>query len=318
MNGTVGPATDAGQGAPANGAGRGGQGSLAAPRALILADALVEAPGADLGADDLAHLRDDLARELHAVVGDLPAGERLQMDAYKMRVARRHPERCMDAGDTFTPTPRHCRRAVGTAAVRLCVRGLAPGPAAAVADVLAAGVADVEDVPGADATRPQWWAGWYAGLPRGAQAVVRAEAVAWATQLLTALDWGRFPRLPVIGGRDDWWQCPGGRQLVLQGRADVRVPSGRRLALLAMQTGRCPPDWRMELGYPGLVAALVRDATAAPCRVVGVWPDSGQVRVLPLDLGALRHVATAVVSAVATWVDSRIEVRHLAEVRSSA
>ena len=119
----------------------------------------------------------------------------------------------------------------------------------------------------------------------------------------------RSPR-PVIGGRDDWWPCPGGAPIVLKGRAEVRTLVGRRPALLVVGTGRCQADWRIELGYPGLVAALGRDAPVAPCRVVGVWPQSGQVRVLPVDVGALRPTATAVVAAVATWVDSRIEAQR--------
>jgi hypothetical protein len=38
-----------------------------------------------------------------------------------------------------------------------------------------------------------------------------------------------------------------------------------------------------------------------------VWPQSGQVRILPIDAAALRATASAVVAGVATWVDSRIE-----------
>ena len=142
--------------------------------------------------------------------------------------------------------------------------------------------------------------------------MVVAEAVTWATQLLTAVDWARIPRVPVLGGRDDWWQGPGGSELVLKGRAEVRALVQRRMALVVVGSGRCPPDWRVELGYPGLVAALVREASSAPCRVVGVWPQSGQIRVLPVDLSTLRATATTVVAAVATWVDGRIEAERSA------
>ncbi len=275
-------------------------------RVAWLTDALVSAPGEETPATELARLRADLADDLQALSEDLPAGARLHLDAFQVLVAQRHPDRCMSSDDTFVPSPRLCRRAVGVAAVNRCVRGLSPSPAVAVAEVLAGGLEDVsgEAVPG---VRAPWWAQWYAGLPRGGRAVVVAEAVTWATQLVTAVDWSRIPRLPVIGGRDDWWQCPGGAQLALKGRAEVRVLGQRRPALLVVGSGRCQPDWRVELGYPGLVAALVRDAQAAPCRVVGVWPQSGQVRVLPVDLSVLRATATAVVAAVGTWVDGRIE-----------
>jgi hypothetical protein len=261
--------------------------------------------------DDLADLRGEFVRDLQTLVADLPAGERLAIDAFKILVAHRHPDRCMSIGDdTFVASPRLCRRAVGVAAVNRCVRGVSPGPAVAVAEVLAGGLEDASGATGNAAVRAPWWAPWYAGLPRGGRAVVCAEAVTWATQLLTAVDWRRFPRPPVVGGRDDWWQCPGGSQLVLKGRADVRAVTGRRPTLLVVGTGRCQSDWRVELGYPGLVATLVRDAQGAPSRVLGVWPQSGQVRALTVDLATLRATATAVVSALATWVDARIEVRR--------
>ncbi len=275
-------------------------------KARWLTDALVSSPGEEVAPTELAHLRAGLVGDLQALSEDLPVGERLQVDAFKVLVAQRHPDRCMSSDGTFVPSPRLCRRAVGVAAVNRCVRGLSPGPAVAVADVLAGGVEDVSVEAGAGVRAP-WWAQWYAGLPRGGRAVVVAEAVTWATQLLTAVDWPAIPRLPVIGGRDDWWQCPGGSQLALKGRAEVRVLVQRRPALLVVGSGRCQSDWRVELGYPGLVAALVRDAQATPCRVVGVWPQSGQVRVLPVDVAMLRATATAVVAAVATWVDGRIE-----------
>ena len=281
-------------------------------RATWLTDALLAPPGEDVAPTDLARLRGDLACELRALGAELPPGERLQLDAFKVLVAHRRPEQCMSVDDTFVASPQLCRRAVGVAAVNRCVRGLSPAPAVAVADVLAGGLEDAELATGTAAVRAPWWAEWYAGLPGGGRAVVRAEAVAWATQLFTALDWPRISRLPVIGGRDDWWQCPDVPQLALKGRADVRSFDRRRPALLVVATGRCRADWRIELGYPGLVAALVRDAQAAPSRVIGVWPRSGQVRVLPVDLSTLRATASAVVVAAATWVDARIESRGAA------
>jgi hypothetical protein len=278
-----------------------------------LTDVLVSPPDDEVSSTELERLRAELGRDVQALSADLPVGERLHVDAFKVLIAHRHPDRCMSKDDAFVPSPRRCRRALGVAAVQRCVRGLAPGPAVAVADVVADGLEDVSDQ-AAPGVRAPWWAQWYAGLPAGGRAVVVAEAVTWATQLLTALDWPRIPRIPVIGGRDDWWQCPGGSPLALKGRADVRVLVQRRPALLVVGSGRCQADWRVELGYPGLVAALVRDAASAPCRVVGVWPQSGQIRVLPVDLSVLRATATATVAAVATWVDGRIEAHRSAVV----
>jgi hypothetical protein len=275
-------------------------------RVAWLTDALLALAVEEVAPAALAQLRDDLVRDLGALGAELPDGERLQLDAFKVRLAQRHPDQCISIDDTFTPSPRVCRRAVGVAAVNRCVRGHSPNPAVAVATVLAEGLEDAAVARDTGAVRAPWWAEWYAGLPDGGRAVVRAEAVTWATQLLTAVDWRQVPR-PVVGGRDDWWQCPGGTPIVLKGRADVRALVGRRPVLLVVGTGRCQADWRAELGYPGLVASLGREAPVSPCRVVGVWPQSGQVRILPLDVAALRASATAVVAGVATWVDSRIE-----------
>jgi hypothetical protein len=278
-------------------------------RVTWLTDALVAPPVEEVQSTELTALRADLVRDLQALGADLPDGERLQIDAYKLLVAHRHPERCMSIDDTFVASPRLVRRAVGVAAVNRCVRQLSSAPAVAVAEVLAEGLEDVSVAARTGAVRAPWWAEWYSGLPGGGRAVVCAEAVTWATQLLAAVDWPRVAR-PLVGGRDDWWQCPGATPIVLKGRADVRALVGRRPSLLVVGTGRCQADWRVQLGYPGLVATLGRDAPVAPRRVVGVWPQSGQVRVLPVDLTMLRASATAVIAAVATWVDSRIEVHR--------
>ncbi|HUI02073.1 MAG TPA: hypothetical protein VLZ77_00910 [Acidimicrobiales bacterium] len=277
-------------------------------RAATVTDALLAPPAGEVSGAELMALRDELGRDLAALASDLPAHESLRVDAFKVLAARRHPERCTEVDDPFAPSPGRCRRAVGAAAVARCVRGFSPGPAAAVAEVLAAGLDDVTSGPATAGSAP-WWAPWYGGLAPGARAVVGAEAVTWATALLTALEWRRLPRQAVVGGRADWWQCPGSSALVLQGRADVRLHAARRPAYLVLGSGRCRDDWRVELGFPALVAALGRAAPSVPCRVVGVWPQSGQVRVLPVDITTLRATGAAVASAVGTWVDGRLEAQ---------
>jgi hypothetical protein len=77
--------------------------------------------------------------------------------------------------------------------------------------------------------------------------------------------------------------------------------------LLAVGSGVPQPQWRATLGFPALVSALARGERSVPSRVVGLWPASGQVRLLPVDLGTLTETAAAVVCAVSTWVDARIE-----------
>ncbi len=280
-------------------------------RTAAVTDALVAPPVAVPSAEALGELRARLVGELTALVAELPDGEKLVLDDYHLRIAAFDPGRCARP-DIFTPSPRTTRRAVGLAAVDRCVRGRSPAPAAAVAEVLGAAVEELA-VTGArvgpDAPRPPWWAVWYGGLGIGGRAVVEAEAVTWSSRLWTALSWERFERAPVVGGRDDWWSCPGVRQLTLKGRAEVRVAAEGRQALLVMANGAPSPGWRIELGFPALVAALARGERGVPSRVVGTWPSCGQLRVLEVDIGALEDIAGAVVAATGTWVDAVID-RH--------
>jgi hypothetical protein len=278
--------------------------AVASGRAARLAAVLEAPPEGEIAAADLAGLVDDLSRALQGLAGELPAEERLVVDAFMVRTARRHPDRLASTGDGFVANPRTCRRAIGIVAAARCARGLAPGPQTAVAEVLAAAL----ETDGAGAVAPSpWWAPWYRTLTPGGRAVVAAEATTWATQMLTVLDWRALDAAVAIGGRDDWWQCPGPRSVALRGRAEARLLVGRRPVLFVMGAGSCGEDWRPQLAFPALVSALGRAAPAAPCRVVGVWPQSGQVRVMAVDAGVLRGAADIVVAAAATWVDARLD-----------
>jgi len=281
--------------------------SLALPRAAALTDALLAPPADSVRAAEITALRAELAGELVALAEELPVGERLRLDGYRFDMARERPERCSAADAPFVASPVVCRRAIGLSALARCVRRWAPTPAVAVADVLAVGVEDAADAADQSSGRPPWWAAWYRSLPAGGRAMVAAEAVTWATQVWTALEWERFAPPPIVGSGDDWWDCPGTRQLTLRGRADVRVRGDGPPVLLVVASGLPPADWRPALGFPALVSALARGETSVPCRVIGLWPASGQVRILPVDGPALSTTAAAVVGAVATWVDARLE-----------
>lgn len=279
--------------------------ALRLPRAAALTEELLS-PVPDVEQTELRAVRELLVEALTPIAAEIPPGQRLVLDAFGLSVARRQPERCASAPPPFVPTPGACRRAVGVAAVERCLRRRAAGPVHAVADVLAAGLDDAVEA-GSGGVRAPWWATWYASLGDGGRAVVAAEAVTWATQLWTALDWGVVDGPVVVGGHDDWWDLPGSRSLVLKGRADVRARVGTRGVLVVMRTGIPDTGSRAELLFPALVSALAGAARAVPGRVLGIWPASGQVRVVPVDTAALRACARDVVSAAATWVDGLIE-----------
>lgn len=279
--------------------------ALSLPRASAVTEELLS-PVPEVDAAELRAVRQLVVDALTPIAAEVPAGKRLVLDTYGLAVARHHPERCATAQAPFVPTPVTCRRAVGVAAAERCVRRRAAGPAQAVADVLAAGVEDALEA-GRGGVRAPWWATWYAALPPGGRAVVAAEAVTWATQLCTALDWGLVEGPVVVGGHDDWWDLPGSRSLVLKGRADVRARVGQRAVLVVMRTGIPDAGSRAELLFPALVSSLAGAARAVPGRVLGLWPATGQVRVVPVDGAALRSCVDDVAAAAATWVDGLIE-----------
>ncbi len=135
-------------------------------RVSWLTDAL-EAPASDdLAPEELALVRESVGRNLQGLGAELPDGVRLQMDAYKVMLAHRHPEQCMSIDDEFVPTPRSCRRAVAVVAVNRCVRQRC-APGVAVAAVLAEGLEDAALSRSGGQVRAPWWAPWYAGLPPG-------------------------------------------------------------------------------------------------------------------------------------------------------
>jgi hypothetical protein len=285
--------------------------ALALPRAEALTDALM-AEGADvIGADGMVSLRTRLGTELASAVEDSPEGERLRLDAFLLGRAGRDPDHFGVADEPFVASARNCRRAVGLGAVARCLGRPSLPPAPAVGDVLGMGVRAVEAGPDAGVPLP-WWAAWYTGLPPAGRSMVEAEAVTWATQVWTSLSWQRLAR-PVVGGADDWWECPGTRVVTLRGHADVRVRPPGRPAFLVVGSEVPAGNWRLPLAFPALVSALVRGPSAVPSRVIGLWPASGQVRILPVDLALLENTADAVLSTVAAWVAARrAEIRRRA------
>jgi len=281
--------------------------ALSFPRATSLTEAFLAPAAIAVPVPELHEIRARLLRELPPLADELPENARLQIGPHELAVARDHPDRCASGWDPFVPSPIRCKRAIGIAAVERCVRGRANSPQAAVAEVLASGLEDLVTSASVEgAPRPPWWSEWYRELAPGARAAVQAEAVTWATQLWTALDWSCFERPPVIGGRDDFWDCPGGRQLVVRGRAEVRAWAQSRPVMLVVASGFPGDSWRADLAHRALVVALARGERSVPARVAGLWPTSGLVRLCEVDGPALSEAATALVSATATWVDAMI------------
>jgi hypothetical protein len=206
----------------------------------------------------------------------------------------------------FQPSPVLCRRAIGLRAVRAGAAGRFDAPAPAVDAVLADAArrsATGEPVP--------WWASWWVGLAPAAQAVVRAEAVTWASRLWFGVSWDRLAHGGLQFGRFRQWRSPQRPQLVLRCRTDVEWSAGpdsvtpggqgaaasstggRRTSVLVVGSGWCPPAWAPWLAWPALVAAVTARRPPAISRVVGWWPDSGQVRVLDIDDRSLEAAAAA-------------------------
>lgn len=281
------------------------------PRAAAVTEELL-VPGSGVRSDDVRLVRERVLAGVSPLVAELPPGARLVLDAFRFRTALRHPERCLQGAPPFAPSPATCRRAVGLAAVDRCARRRGLWPAEAVAQVLRSGAEDAQLVEQEAMPRAPWWARWYAGLGLGAQAAVAAEAVTWATQLWSALDWEALPRPVVVGGRDDWWE-PSGARLTVRGRVEVRVRGESGMGLVVLGNGVPDAASRSELAFAALACAL---AGVIPARVLGLWPAAGAVRVVPVSARVLQGAADELVTAAATWVDALLE-RHEARGQSS-
>lgn len=267
------------------------------PRSGPLTAALLGGGGPAADPRRLDEVRALVERRVLPIAGRLREGGEVRIDAYRLTAVPAGAE--PGGGDRFVHSPRTCRRAIGSAAVERCLRGEAPGPAAAVDEVVAAGIAEAEH-PGPGAGAP-WWGSWVASLSPPAQAVVRAEALAWATDVWSALDWDRIGTRVTVGPRPARWHVQGRGRVSFEGRGDVTVWSAGRPALLVVAGGVASGAWRTGLAWPALVAALAYGERALPSRVVGLWPASGQVRILPVDGPALVEAAEAGVAAAARW-----------------
>ena len=288
---------------------RGPDGTTLDPRALV---EVISAP-ATRSVPDVARaaVRERLVAALPQALGGAVPGGQLRLDLAVLRRAASNGYAEPPADEPFSWRPSFVRRSLGLAAIDACLDRRFATPAEAtpvVADEAVAAWA-----------RSGWrtfhWEAWYSALPTGAKASVVAEATTWATSLWSLLDWVAFPTRPTVGGPGDRWTFSGPRPLRLDGRSELQVdiatdparrPAGppgdpdHRLALVSVAGGIPSDGWPTELGFVALVAGLRRRSLPVPARIVGLWPESGEHRVLEVDSRALHAAVDRVLTTVGT------------------
>ena len=299
------------------------------PRAQALTDALLGGSGSAPG-DTRTAWQEARARLERGLASVVPSGPRPLLARIGHYQVARALGALLGAGPAAAPAPqegafrwssRAARRPVGLAALRAGLDGRAETPTDAVALVMS----DPGGPLGVGRTGPGSCADWVSSLAPPARTIVAAEAAAWATRLWTALDWGRLdPEKLSVGGPDRWWRWSGGcagpsARVALRGRADVRLrpdatggsgpPQGAHGAHLVVLDGHPGVVTRPALMLSALVDALSStrspDQGSAPSRVIGWWPDSGKVWIIPVDAHSLAVAADAAVATAEVLLGAR-------------
>ncbi|MGO9030046.1 MAG: hypothetical protein ACLQOZ_15640 [Acidimicrobiales bacterium] len=282
---------------------------MAAPAEVITA-ALLAPATAEVSTETRLAVRDRLLAAAPGLVERLPPGEQVVLTIALLRQLGRATPGPVRTDEPFAWKPAFVRRSLGLAAVEACLAHRFRAPAEAVGPVAAQAVAEWE--------RSGWrtfhWEPWLATLGGGARSAVLAEATTWASTLWTSLDWGQFRDPPRLGGPDDQWVCAASRTVRLKGRSEVRAflparPGRSRAgplatAMVSMAGGTPRPGCEVGLGYLALVAALRSPSRPAPARVIGIWPDAGQHRVVDVTDRLLMDAGELVLTGVAAVVDS--------------
>jgi len=276
------------------------------PKAASLTKALVAPPSSTVKLAELTTIRRVWEEELASTFHGIQPASRIRIDAYRLhRSITGHTE----SERPFQWTPWTARRRIGLDSVRACIANPRVSPVQATHDTVDRLLRRAEDNGG----REDRLVEWLVGLSTGSRAVVEAESVLWATQLLCALDWTQISR-PVIGSDRS---LGGLGRVILRGRVDVEVRMGtsrhRRpdsldiglaeTALFVVMAGQHAPSSRLELGLPALTIALDDRHQSVPTTVVGWWPASGRALILPVDVDLLLRTAEAVVEAIRCEID---------------
>jgi hypothetical protein len=271
----------------------------ALPKAATLTDALISPSSELVSRDAFNRLRRTFERRIRTAAGVVHPDVPIRVDAYHLRGTTLGP----DVRDRpFQWSPWTARRPIGVEVARACLVGARLSPLQASHEVIERLVRRANEGP----SRAGTLAKWLSGLSTAGRAAVQAEAVVWATQLLTALDWTKLTN-PTIGG-DVSVVVPAASQILLRGRIEVRTPLGcpedrpngdlgaaAPTALFTMMFGRPTSTAHREMGLAALTAALEDCRGDVPARVVGWWPQCGRALVLPVDLGLLERTCEAVV-----------------------
>ena len=298
--------------------------STSLPKSASLTDAFISPSTRLVDQREFRQLRRDFECELGEAAGPLPANERVRVDAYHLRNSISGN---VEPDGSFRWTPWTARRPIGIECVRACLANPRLTPLQATHDVITRLVGRAVD----ERQRPGSLAEWLSGLGVGGRAVVQAEAVVWATQLQTALDWSRIDR-PIVG-RDHSVVLPTSSQVLLRGRIEVQsrasslgpLNKGKSgdtrdvspAVLFSIMTGRPTPTARTELGLAALTVALDDRHGESPTRVVGWWPQSGRALVVPVDLALLGQTCEAVVAAVRSARPARPRQLHSSRKRTT-
>jgi hypothetical protein len=276
--------------------------STVLPKAASLTEVFL-APSPPLVAlSELHRLRHTFECELQLAAGPLDPKDRVRVDTYRLRNSMTGKN---EADSPFRWTPWTARRPIGVESVRACLSNPRLTPVQATHEAIGNLVRRADDE-----RRPDSLSGWLAGLAIGARSVVQAEAVVWATQLLTALDWTKLGR-PAVGG-DRSVVVGSSGQVLLRGRIEVRAQAvsgddsfGPQPVLFSVVTGRPGPTARAELGLTALTVALDVRHDEIPLRVVGWWPQCGRALVVPVDIALLTRTCEAVVATVRATAPTR-------------
>ncbi len=244
-----------------------------------------------------------LSAQLTRLVAGRPGAGPFRLTDYLVRTALcppACPPACPRPHAPFAWSPATARRVVGLAAVRALVAGRVRSPVEGVRESVRQSMGGVREGrrPATSMDR------WLAGLSQAGLAVVRAEAITWATRLWTALEWRAFATTPTIG-RDHWWDSPHSSLLALRSRAEVRASTldGRGnpvSAHLVVLGGPRRATVRSELSVVALIEALRTNDALPPGRVVGWWPESGHFVAVEVDQNSLAQGVAAVAGTLAS------------------